>query len=334
MLYIVTFNEYFGQHLSVESSLNVTEIKKILYKMGVESRVIDIEDLVRDGVNIKCNYFITSHQNQSIKKYLNDIVFSLFSNKNKNLITPLELYFAHENKGIQAILYNNGKDINLVNQSYLIDYKDIDKASVFKMTDGAGSRGVHLVKNQNDIRKIIKKEKIHRISLESMIKNTKKIIKKLIPNKYNHKFENYQSYKIPFVLQDFVANLQFDYKVLVFWDHLYVLKRNVRENDFRASGSGLFSFIEPNLELLQTCVKIRKTLNTPFISLDIIMHDEKKFSCIEYQATHFGPYTQIKSEFFYTIDEFNNIIKEKNIYTLEHEYAYSLFNFLKTEKDV
>jgi len=45
-----------------------------------------------------------------------------------------------------------------------------------------------------------------------------------------------------FIVQEFIPDLSNDWKVLVFWDKYYVLRRKNRPNDFRASGSGLFSF--------------------------------------------------------------------------------------------
>ncbi|MEQ5321967.1 hypothetical protein ABN267_12565 [Providencia rettgeri] len=332
MLYIVTFNNYFGQHLNVESSLNVEEIKKMLIEMSIETEIIEVSDLIKSGVNDNDYYWITSHQNHSIKKYLNDVVLSLFSNKNNNLITSLELYFAHENKGIQSLLYDNGKNIKLVKQNYLINDINIEKRSVFKMIDGAGSSGVYLVNDKKDINNILKKKKFLDISILSIIKYTKRIAKKIL-NKYNQSYDNYQKKQTPYVLQMFMDGLKHDYKVLVFWNKVYVLERKVRKNDFRASGSGLFNFIEPDDELIRFCINVREKIKTPFVSLDIIKYKDDNYYCIEYQCTHFGPYTQINSQFFYQVDAKNKITKHENNNILEYEYAYSIFNYLKIEKN-
>ncbi|ENU1228102.1 hypothetical protein [Providencia rettgeri] len=329
MLYIVTFNKYFGQHLYAGSSLNIEEIKNILIEWKVKTELIELNDLINTGINKDDHYWITSHQNKDIKKYLNDVVLSLFINNKDNLITPIELYFAHENKGIQSLLYENGKGINLVNQNYYINSINIGSKSVFKMIDGYGSNGVRLVNNKNDIEKIIKKQNLLDTSISRIIEKTKQKIKKIILRKSNKIPESYQSERVPYVIQDFITGLKFDYKVLIFWNHVYVLERKVRKNDFRASGSGLFNFIEADKDLIIFCKKIRDKIKSPFLSLDIVKCKNNTYYCIEYQGTHFGPYTQINAEFYYEINSLNDVIKEKNINTLEHEYAYSILNHLR-----
>ncbi|MEX0424808.1 hypothetical protein KDV38_13865 [Providencia rettgeri] len=328
MLYIVTFNNYFGQHLKTECSLDILKIKNTLNNKEIETEIIELHDLINNGIEPNSYYWITSHQNQHIKKYLNDIVLSLFINKNENLVTSLELYFAHENKGIQSLLYNNGNDINLVKQDYLIDSEDVKEQSVFKLIDGSGSSGVYLVESKKNIEKIIKNKNLINLSIYNLAKLTKKMIRRLAPGKYNIKAEKYYEKKTPYVLQSFINGLKYDYKVLVFWDHLYVLERKVRENDFRASGSGLFNFIEPDDNLLIFCNDIRKTINSPFVSIDVISLDNGNYHCIEYQATHFGPYTQLNSDFYYQVSDSNDIIRKEKNCTLEDEYAYSIYQFL------
>ncbi|EKG2058556.1 hypothetical protein O2N19_004786, partial [Escherichia coli] len=133
----------------------------------------------------------------------------------------------------------------------------------------------------------------------------------------------------PYVLQDFIPDLNSDYKVLVFGNKYYVLKRNVRDNDFRASGSGKFVFEDVSEKFLSFARKVIEFLHTPYASLDIVERGDG-FGCIEFQCVHFGPYTQLNAEYYY---EFKNgkWIREKNNYTLEQVYAEALVDFLKNE---
>jgi len=107
-----------------------------------------------------------------------------------------------------------------------------------------------------------------------------------------------------------------------------VLNRKVRENDFRASGSGKLAFIEPPEEVLAYAREIYSKLDVPFISLDI-GYDGVVCNLIEFQGTHFGPYTLVNSESYFIYSENKWIkINEKSI--LEEEYVESISKFIKT----
>src|SRR5690606_8893478 len=77
-----------------------------------------------------------------------------------------------------------------------------------------------------------------------------------IGNYHNEAWEYYRA-RIPYVQQQFVPNLKCDYKALVFMDKVFLLKRGTRKDDFRASGSGIFSFPEPSVELLNFALQCR-----------------------------------------------------------------------------
>ena len=112
-----------------------------------------------------------------------------------------------------------------------------------------------------------------------------------------------------------------------FSDKAFVLHRANRKNDFRASGSGIFTFKENIPDgLLDFANKVFLTFNVPNLSLDIA-YDSKQFYLIEYQALYFGTTTIQKAPFFFHID--NNIwklVKEKA--NLEKEYVNSIVRYI------
>lgn len=331
-LYIVTYNGYFGQGLEVEKSLDIKTIKDIIIKSNIKTKLIDIDVLLEYGVDSNSFYWITSHQNPHVKSYLNDIVTSLFLNYRENLIPSLEMYLAHENKGMQSLLFNKGKDINFIEQVYKIDVSQVGYKSVFKSINGAGSRGVCLVKSTKEIENKLMLETILLGNSKDFIRYIKKTIKKIIPKRYNKSFETYNEIKIPHVIQKFIKGMEFDYKVLVFWDHVYVLKRYIRNNDFRASGSGDFEFVVPNESLIKYCLSVRESLNTPFLSLDVI-ESQNIYFCVEYQAVHFGPYTQLFAEHVYSIGNDGSLNKKRRCNSIECEFSYSLTKFINRKKN-
>src|SRR5690606_14304899 len=106
----------------------------------------------------------------------------------------------------------------------------------------------------------------------------------------------------------------------------FVLKRNVRKSDFRASGSGDFEFVDPPVDVLDFAKEITDTLKNPYLSLDIAQSD-KGCHLIEFQATNFGPYTLLNSPSrFINCD--NTWNKEENCKDLEANYSYALNYFI------
>jgi hypothetical protein len=90
-----------------------------------------------------------------------------------------------------------------------------------------------------------------------------------------------------------------DYKVLVYWDRYYVLHRDNRPNDFRASGSGRFTYPkEPPFGLLAFARRVFEHFQVPMISLDIAMAADTPL-LVEFQFIGFGTYTIEKSDWFF-----------------------------------
>ena len=137
------------------------------------------------------------------------------------------------------------------------------------------------------------------------------------------------------IIQTFVSGLDKDYKVLVFGKKYYLLQREVRQNDFRASGSGKLSF-PVNLGLIETMVlsfarQAYIELDTPMLSIDIA-YDGKKCHMIEFQCLNFGPYTLQFSDCFFTYN-FGSWVKTNSKSELEEEMVNSWCYYLSEERD-
>jgi glutathione synthase/RimK-type ligase-like ATP-grasp enzyme len=122
-------------------------------------------------------------------------------------------------------------------------------------------------------------------------------------NEYKKKIAPYEN-KYPLnvgrlVLQEFMPGLSHDWKILVFGDYCFCLKRFVRDGDFRASGSGNFNFDEtPDHSLLDYAHNVVKKLDSPWASLDIAEQNEG-YGLIEFQCVHFGLYALMANKSCY-----------------------------------
>jgi hypothetical protein len=203
--------------------------------------------------------------------------------------------------------------------------KDFSFPIVLKEVYGSGSRGVYLVNNFYELENKIKKQEVH-MGVRFFI-FVKEFFLSFFPFFRNKEKEAYFKDYYNYVVQEYVPDLAFDYKVLVFFDKYYVLKRFIRTNDFRASGSGNFEFSEVEDSLLDYVLSVFEKLNEPFMSFDVCF-DGRDYCLIELQGIHFGPYTQLNSSGYYT--------KKKNRWefvddktSFECDIAYALYSYIK-----
>lgn len=130
-----------------------------------------------------------------------------------------------------------------------------------------------------------------------------------------------------FIVQDFIPGLTGDYKVLVYGNKYYVLDRQVRKGDFRASGSGFFSYPEkPPYRVLDFAQGIFAGFDVPFISLDVADAGER-LHLLEFQFLSFGSYTLERSHYYYRRAP-NGWEQVSEAPDLEREIATSLASFI------
>jgi hypothetical protein len=194
-----------------------------------------------------------------------------------------------------------------------------------KPSAGAMSAGVRLVKNEKD-----KLRHAARISLcVNWLDWCKNLVNKIMRNGYTPK----SCHRKGFIVQEFIPDLTGDYKVLVYGDKFYVLHRQIRKRDFRASGSGLFSYPQKRPDrLLDFARDVFSGFNVPFISLDVA-ESNGKFHLLEFQFLHFGNYTLEKSEFCYTHSP-NGWEQLREAPDLEREVAASIVSFIQKQEVV
>lgn len=318
-IYLVTLNDIFN---SAGQSWKKLEVEKIVNKLDFSVKVISFDEL--DGINLSSNDLViyTSSENPEIRQFIKNKIYYI---KDKCVLIPsYDLLMAHEDKGFQEVMKKEKKFGNLKG-CYIFD---IDKhrfkyPKVLKTAQGAGSSGVFLIKNNADLKSI--KDKFFEPDFKRKVIQLQRKFK-LNPEEYQIYSYKYKKFNL-FVEQEFISNLACDYKVLVFGDRYYVLKRNVRKNDFRASGSGNFEFVDPPIEVLNFAKEMSDILKNPYLSLDIAQSD-KGCHLIEFQATNFGPYTLLNAPVRYLQVE-NTWRTEENCKDLENNYAYALNFFLK-----
>lgn len=159
---------------------------------------------------------------------------------------------------------------------------------VFKLRNGAGSWNVKLVKNRVEALKLAKiafgKGFSHQHNSLDYLKETwrkfrlgKKrkgqvwgALKRLFYTPSHERKLNKESNYIYF--QEFIPQNDFDIRVIVIGDRAFAIKRMVRENDFRASGSGVIFYEKQNFDdnTIRVAFDIAKKMKSKCAAFDFI----------------------------------------------------------------
>jgi len=167
---------------------------------------------------------------------------------------------------------------------------------VFKTRCGASSSNVVLVKNEKHAKLLIKKafgkgfSPLNRFSLfkdriwhirrdrdlSSLIGLSKGFVRLFIPSSYEKKTNREKNY---IYFQNYVPNNNFDIRVHVIGNRAVAVKRFVRKNDFRASGSGKIIYRKENINLgcIKTAFDLSKKIQSQCMGYDFVFEREKIF---------------------------------------------------------
>ncbi|WP_418892368.1 hypothetical protein [Limibacterium fermenti] len=269
------------------------------------------------------------------KSYVEDIVYGL--SLRGAIVIPAYMFLkAHHNKVFMEMLRDMSELSEIKNLTshhfgaleefeHSFDHTKDNTPLVIKSASGASSSGVRLSTNKKMLFKYIKQLSLSKTPFKVRIKE--------VLRKYK-----YDGYTVPsvhrkkFILQSFIEAIDNDWKILVFNDKFYAIRRPNRKHDFRASGSGKPRYLFgkdaqlPN-GLLDFANRIYQSFNVPMISLDIAFKDSV-FYLIEMQFVAFGNSGHHYSkEYYYKKDE-QWLLKE-NTQSIEETYTDSIVSYIE-----
>lgn len=169
---------------------------------------------------------------------------------------------------------------------------------VFKLRKGSGSKNVILARTKSHAIKLTKtafgkgfptldmtsilRERFRKYKLgkENFLGLVKGFLRIFIGTPYKNMMTNEKGY---IYFQEFMPNNDFDQRIIVIGTRAFALKRMVRENDFRASGSGNFHYNKEEFDI--DCVKIafdvNQKLNFQCMTYDFIYDTQHKPKIVE-----------------------------------------------------
>lgn len=270
--------------------------------------------------------------NGEYKSFIDDVLY--FLEISGAILIPSYTHFkAHANKVFMEI-YRTGflEDSNKPKTYVFGSLEDFERSNnpflypvVIKRSHGAQSIGVSKAESFHELRKIVKSFS------QSNAFSIKERLKEEVRKKKYSNYISYSSNRNKFLIQSMIPGLKGDFKILVFYDIFFIVKRENRPNDFRASGGGFNAFAGefeiPN-GIFHYSEKLIQAFKSPFVSLDIGIN-ENGFNLIEFQAISFGTSGHSKSKYYFKRDKDNNFQMFENDLNIEHLYGYSIANFLK-----
>ena len=325
--------------------VNLKVIKENFQKMSYEVEIkefVDI-DLSQDYNGWYVLYASSEERGLFYKEFIEDIVLALKLN-GAILIPEFKFFRAHHNKVFAELLRSNFKD-DILKQpvsrsigklSELSRINNIEFPCVVKTSSGAGSQGVRLVHDWQELYKVAKKLMSHvyrnyeytiirDIRSSRIARNIKLPIKYLFGQLNAGYLPVYPTMSNKIIIQQYIPDLKGDYKVLYYSGKYYVLNRKNRDGDFRASGSGKFEFpesVEAISSILNFAKRVVEEITMPMISMDLA---QNQYGCylLEYQCISFGPYTIQYSKWYFSYED-SKWIRVNKESIIEEEYCRSI----------
>lgn len=332
----------------INRSINIQRLAEQLQNKGFNVEISSLHNISDSNKEKGVFVFYPSSEDQGLfyKGYIEDVLLDLL-NRGLILLPEFKYFRAHHDKSFMEMLRSESSEGELksIKSATIYDERDLlDSISgiektiaypmVIKTSEGSGASGVRLAHNRNELIK-----NIRRMGYVKYHNSTTPWWKTVALSKMKTKFlkvtgkpfieRTYPREKL--VIQNYIPNLKYDYKVLVYWDKYFVLKRLTRDNDFRASGSGKLIFpSEFNDEIRKVLDLARKaflSFKVPMLSIDVA-YDGEFAHMIEFQCVSFGPYTAQFAKRYYKYNGDTWEAVERDI-VLEDEIADSLSNYIE-----
>lgn len=170
--------------------------------------------------------------------------------------------------------------------------EDTSYPKVFKLRNGASSDNVKLVRSRRVAERLINKAfgrgfkqykgwnklkeryRKYRLGKLNFLQLLKGFLRLFWPTRYGRLIDREKGYVY---FQDFIAGNDHDIRVVVIGDRAFAIKRMVRENDFRASGSGFIVYEKKHFddEVIKLAFDISAKVKDQCMAYDFVFQDGK-----------------------------------------------------------
>lgn len=251
----------------------------------------------------KCSHLLFRHSMGDTDRLIYETIFNIaYYVFHIKCFPNYETFWPHENK-IKEYLLLKSNNFPIIDSYVFWNYnkavafsKEIEYPIIAKLPKGASSEHVVIVNTINEAKKIINQvfnkgvkvnELNSRSSLSSFSKSgiykySKLLLKsRLVKSgllKEKTEYPIWQIQKDAILFQKYLPNNTFDTRVTVIGKRAFAFRRFVRQNDFRASGSGNFDMDRSKIDLrcLEIAYKISRKLNFNSMAYDFLYDSDRK----------------------------------------------------------
>lgn len=324
-------DHFYSSTKSRGASMDVDKVTRGLRGLGHEVIVKNFAELdfaTENYAGVHVIYQSAEDPSLFYKDYIEDVLLGLVM-QGAVLIPDFLKFRAHHNKVFMEILRDltpvlprtglSSKCFGTL-EDYSRYFKDPGRTSVLKSGEGSKSRRVKLATNRSE-----------RDAAARSLSGTPTLINAYwyLKNLWDRKgFERISNHRKKFIVQPYVANLTGDYKIVIYGEKYFVVRRENRPNDFRASGSGRLSFPdEVDERLLDFARTTKESFDAPFMSIDVSF-DGDKCHLLEFQFISFGQYAVNESPWnFRYADTGWRKVEEKT--SAEDEFVFAVDEFVR-----
>lgn len=165
---------------------------------------------------------------------------------------------------------------------------------VFKLRNGAGSSNVRIVKSRKSAKHLIKKafgkgfkqyeawrnlkERYRKFRLGKT--DIRDVIKGIIRLFHTTEYARLTGREMGYIyFQDYIPDNDYDIRIIVVEDKAFAIKRLVRKNDFRASGSGFILYEKEHFknETVQLAFDMAKKMKSQCAAFDFVFSEDKTY---------------------------------------------------------
>ncbi|MCP4199209.1 MAG: hypothetical protein GY762_18850 [Proteobacteria bacterium] len=264
------------------------------------------------------------------KGYIEDILLGLYLSS-AMLIPDFFKFRAHHNKVFQEVLRDIGAlgiSAKRLRSFSFGTYESFAKKAaslaypvVLKPAAGDSSDNVYLVHNP--------KQALNAARRLSRTWSLNDVMTNLHFTMTRPGFQPASYHRGKIIAQEYVPDLDHDFKILAFGGRYFVEKRGVRAGDFRASGSSVTRVWPESLpvQILDSAEQLFKTCDVPYASIDILF-DGKNAFLGEVQFLRFGTKPLVEAPHYWkrTSSEWKLI---RGNYSWEEELVRAVVWFLK-----
>jgi glutathione synthase/RimK-type ligase-like ATP-grasp enzyme len=266
---------------------------------GIEYKQIDCyrTDIVQQLSDCEGLMWHFNHKGPKESKFAKQLLFSLEA-AGKKVFPDYNTVWHFDDKVAQKYLLEAIK-APLANAYVFYNKKDAiswavqtSYPKVFKLRNGAGSDNVHLVQSKSQAIRLIKKAFNKGFKQYEAWSNLKErfrkyrvgkttfwnVCKGIIRLAYTTEYARVTGREIGYAyFQDYIPGNDHDIRVIVIGDKAFAIKRMVRKNDFRASGSGFILYEKENFhdDTIRLAFDISEKLRSQCMAYDFVFLDGK-----------------------------------------------------------